>query len=241
MPSIVSGFMGASAAKKAAKVQADAARYAADQQMAMFDKMQKNLAPYRELGEFGIGQMMDALPSLTARFNPTMEQLAQTPGYQFALEQGLQATQNGYAAAGLGQSGAALKGAAQYAQGLASQTYQQQFQNYLGQNQQIYNMLGGLVNTGQGAAAGTANMGMQAQTNASNFLTSGAAAQAAGIMGSANAWAGALGGAGNNMMQMMMMGNMFGGGGGAAGAAGAAGAGGGGLMAGFNPLMMLLM
>jgi hypothetical protein len=56
-------------------------------------------------------------------------QLEQTPGYQFNLAQGLKATQNSAAARGLGVSGAALKGAATYATGLADSTYQNQFNN----------------------------------------------------------------------------------------------------------------
>lgn len=57
--------------------------------------------------------------------------LEQTPGYQFTLDQGLKSVQNSYAAQGLGSSGAALKGAASFATGLADQTYQQQLNNYL--------------------------------------------------------------------------------------------------------------
>ena len=54
-------------------------------------------------------------------------ELEQTPGYQFTRDQGLQAVQNSAAARGLGVSGAALKGAATYATGLADQTYKDQF------------------------------------------------------------------------------------------------------------------
>jgi hypothetical protein len=63
------------------------------------------------------------------KWDPTMAGLAQTPGYQFTLHQGLQATQNAAAARGLGVSGAALKGADTFATGLASQTYNQQLNN----------------------------------------------------------------------------------------------------------------
>lgn len=87
--------------------------------------------------------------NLAQTFNPTMAQLEQTPGYQFTLDQGLKATQNSYAAQGLGTSGAAMKGADQYATGLASTTYNQQLQNYLTQNAQQYNML--LSGQSQGA------------------------------------------------------------------------------------------
>jgi hypothetical protein len=62
-------------------------------------------------------------------WNPTMAGLAQTPGYQFTLQQGLLGTQNAAAAQGLGVSGAALKGAAGYATGLANSTYNQQLNN----------------------------------------------------------------------------------------------------------------
>lgn len=109
-----------------------------------------------------------------------MSRLAQTPGYQFALQQGLQATQNGFAAQGLGQSGAAIKGAGQYAEGLASTTYQQQVQNA----QQLAGM-------GQNAAAGLGTLGQQAGQIAGNFGTSGAAAGAAGVVGAGNALGGA--------------------------------------------------
>ena len=55
--------------------------------------------------------------------------LEATPGYQFALSQGLKSVQNSASARGLGVSGAAMKGAADYATGLADNTYQKQFAN----------------------------------------------------------------------------------------------------------------
>lgn len=193
----------------------------------------------------------------TPTFNPptNMQQLARTPGYQFALQQGLMATQNSQAAQGLATSGSALKSAATFAQGLASTTYQNQYNNalnaynsqfqnavnaynsqyqnllgagsltgqmaqaqnqqsmqfgqlYLGQEQQQYNMLANLANIGLGAATGQAQYGQQAAQNIGNInlgaasaigqnITSGAAAQAAGLVGSANAVGNALSGAGS--------------------------------------------
>lgn len=214
-----SAVVGAGAAQSAAQTQANAAQNAAASQMQMFHEMQANLEPFRQGGLTGLNQLISALPSLTKPFNPTMDQLAQTPGYQFALQQGMQGTQNSFAAQGLGNSGAALKGAANYATGLASQTYQQQFGNYMAQNQQIYNMLGGLTQTGLSAATGTAQLGMQAQTQANNFMTSGAAAQAAGMIGSANAINAGIGGVSNSLSQWGMLNfmknsGMFSGGGG---------------------------
>ena len=108
-----------------------------------------------------------------------MDRLAQTPGYQFALQQGLQATQSGFAAQGLGQSGPALKGAAQYAEGLASTTYQQQLSNFFN-----------LMSSGQSAAAGLGGLGLQSAGQAGGFSTSGAAASAGGLVGATNALGG---------------------------------------------------
>lgn len=76
-------------------------------------------------------------------WNPTMQQLASTPGYQFTLQQGLQGVQNQYSGMGLGVSGAEQKGAASYASGLASQTYDQQLKNaesIYGENLNAYNL-----------------------------------------------------------------------------------------------------
>jgi hypothetical protein len=142
-----------------------------------------------------------------------MSALAQTPGYQFTLQQGQLATQNSFAAQGLSASGAAVKGAAQYAEGLASTTYQQQFQNYLNQNQQIYNMLYNQTSMGESAAATAGSQAIQGSANIANTLTSGAAATAGGIMGSANAISGGLGNL-NTMAYLYNQGGLFGGSGG---------------------------
>ena len=56
-----------------------------------------------------------------------MEALQADPGYQFQLQQGNQALERSLAARGLGQSGAALKAAQEYGQGLANQTYNDYF------------------------------------------------------------------------------------------------------------------
>jgi hypothetical protein len=86
----------------------------------------------------------------TLQNGPTQAQLAATPGYQFTLNQGLESTQNSAAARGLGNSGAALKGAAAYATGLANSTYQNDF-NDMAQVAQGYNSLGNsYLNQGQG-------------------------------------------------------------------------------------------
>jgi len=83
----------------------------------------------------------------------TQENLEKTPGYDFTKTQGLKAVQNSAAARGLGVSGAALKGAATFATGLANQTYKDQFTLENTNRQNAYDRLMGLVSTGEGAAA----------------------------------------------------------------------------------------
>lgn len=128
----------------------------------------------------GPGNPMGATP-----FDP-QSFLEKTPGYQFIKNQGLQATQNSYASHGLSESGAALKGAANYAEGLASTTYEQRLQDY-------FQLLGG----GQNAAMGLGGFGTQAGLNMGNTAMSGAAATAAGTVGSANAISGGITGVAN--------------------------------------------
>jgi hypothetical protein len=114
------------------------------------------LNPFITAGSNALGAYQAALPGLTKPFDASM--LASTPGYQFTLGQGLKSTQNAFAAQGLGSSGAALKGAAAYSTGLAQNTYNQQFQNYLAQNQQIGNLLYAPVGTGANAAGQLASI-----------------------------------------------------------------------------------
>lgn len=205
--SAITSSNSADAAKSAAQTQANAANNASAQQLAMFEQMRQSLQPFIGTGVNANSQLAALTGTnpggnpltapLTKAFQPTMAQLAATPGYQFSLQQGLEATQNSYAAQGLGASGAAQKGAANYAEGLAGTTYQQQFANYLQQNQQIYNMLGQQNSLGENAAAGAGNAGLSAASTAGNFSTSGAAATAGGTIGAANAFTAGVGGASN--------------------------------------------
>lgn len=102
-------------------------------------------------------------------YEPVQSALEQTPGYQFARTQGLKAVQNSASAKGLGSSGAALKGAADFATGLADKTYGEQ-----------YNRLLGLTQVGQNAAVGAgsnlvgaANAQGAAYVNAGNNVAQG--------------------------------------------------------------------
>lgn len=219
----------ASGAKSAANTQAQAADNASQLQWQQFQQMQQNLQPYMNLGTSNIPGMqaqLGKLQGMNFSFNPTEDQLSQTPGYQFTLQQGLKNTNNALAAKGLNLSGAQAKGISNYTTGLADQTYQQQYQNALqqfmtnyGVQSDTYNRLSGLVGLGQNSAAGVGNAGLQTANQAGNYLTQGANAQAAGTIGTANAINGGLGSlSGSGLLYSMMNqgngSNIYGGGGG---------------------------
>jgi hypothetical protein len=209
--------LSSSASRSAANTQADAANRASDLQMQQFQQMQQNLAPYMGLGTSTIPMLQQFLGSGRLNdqfsFNPTMQQLEQTPGYQFTQQQGNKALDNAMAAKGLSLSGAQLKGLDQYNTGLASQTFQQQYQNALqnfntnyGQAGDQYNRLAGLVKLGQNSAAGVGDAGIQTASNIGNTLMGGANAQAAGQMGAAKALSGGLSSLGGAGMLYSMLG-----------------------------------
>lgn len=222
--SSISSSNAADASTSAAQTQAAAADRAAQAQLEMFNRTQGNLVPYMTAGKNALDQITFATGTnpggnpltapLTKPFQMTQAQLESTPGYQFTRDQGLMAVKNQLAAQGLGGSGAMLKGVTNYAEGLASGTFQTQFSNYLAQNQQIYNMLSGITTLGQNAAANVGTLGQQAQTQANALTTGGAAALAGGQIGAANALSAGLSGIGGSasnaaLLYAMNSGGMF--------------------------------
>lgn len=151
------------------------------------------------------GQLFDDLEAAQAYANENRTGgrayggFKETPGYQFQLAQGMDALQSTAAARGNLLSGATMQGALDYSQGLANQEYN----NYL-------NRLAGIGASGQAAAGNQANIGANYAANAGNALASVGNAQAAGAIGTANAWSNGL----NNLSGAFGYMNGSGGGGG---------------------------
>lgn len=203
--SIASGVIGANAASSAAKTQAAAANNAANMAQAQYGQTRADLLPYNLAGQFAVNDLVGRLPGLTAPFQMTQANLEATPGYQFTRDQGLKAVQSAAAAKGQGISGAALKGAAQYATGLADANYQNQFNNYQTTQNNAFNKLLGLGSLGESAGAQTGNLGLGATNTATNALTGGAAASAAGQVGAANALTNSINGLGTAGMNYLLL------------------------------------
>lgn len=226
---VVGAAVSSSASKSAAKTQAAAADNAAGIQSDQWQQTQANLKPYLQLGQSAVNPLLSAMGyyatqnddgtynfngtdsannPLQQRFTaPTADQAAATPGYQFTQQQGLKAVQNSAAARGLGTSGAAMKGAAGYATGLADSTYNDVYNRALQTFNTNYssaannaNRLQGLVGNGQNAAATNGSLGAANAGAIGNTLMSGANASASGTVGAANAVSSAAGSLGNSAL-----------------------------------------
>lgn len=173
------------AGNKAAGATRDASNAAVAEQQAALAQQKELGAPYTAFGQSGIKPLQDLL-GLTAGSTPASQQaaLAGTPGYQFALQQGLQSTKAQATAMGMGLSGNTLAALDQYSTGLADQTYQQRVGN-----------LEGVVGVGQAAAAGqAANIG-QGAANIGNIQMAQGQTQAGIAMNQGAAYSNILGNA----------------------------------------------
>jgi hypothetical protein len=218
-----SSLLSSKAAKSAASQQAAAADQAAQAAQQQQAQVRADLAPYRAAGQTGVDALMASLGlggpgtnllganginSLT--FQPTEAQLAATPGYQFTLGQGQLGVANSNAAAGRGISGAALKGAANYATGLADNTLRTQQGIFQSNLQNVLGPLANIANLGQTAATQTGQNSLASTAQSNAALQSGAASQAAGTVGSANALGSALGTAANAPLNTLLFQKLLG-------------------------------
>lgn len=152
------------AANRASAYQTTAAMNGVNAAGNLLQQSRSDLQPYRDIGSVAGDRLRDQLPFLTTAPQMSPEMLAlrergaipqemldlqkpitldqatleSLPGYQFTKTQGLKAVQNSAAARGLGVSGAALKGAATFATGLADSTYTNQFNLEQGNRQAAY-------------------------------------------------------------------------------------------------------
>lgn len=184
---IGAGALGAAASLGGSAIQAGATRDASKIQRDMFDLTRKDLAPYRKVGAKGINLLTKRIGDLTAPITLDQAFLEKTPGYQFARTQGLKAVQSGAAARGLGSSGAALKGAADFATGLADQTFGQQFSRELAQREAAFNKLLGVTGVGAGAATQGGKFATTTGQSIGGNTIAGGTATAAGLNGAGNA------------------------------------------------------
>lgn len=215
--SLLGGIFGGNAAGKASQQYIQALQQAQGQMQKTEGNVIGNYQPWINSGGQATSQLRDLLgtpgqgllQNWTGQFNaPTAAEAAQTPGYQFQLQQGLNAAQNSAAGNGSLLSGRTLADLNNYAQGTASTNYQNVFNNDLTQYQSAYNTFLNNQNNTYSRLMGESQTGLQGLGQMSQFASgmSGdiaslygqqGAAAAAGTIGQANAYSGALSGIGN--------------------------------------------
>ena len=212
--SIVGGLLGANAAGNASNAQVKGAQQAQQEiqqnqqnavgaQQTALGNITGAQQPYQNLGATSANHLADLV---SGGFQaPTLAQAEQTPGYQFTLGQGLDAINRNAAANGTLMTGNTGKALTDYATGLASTTYQNDYQNALNTYMANYQSLmggtnAGLNSTGQltGANLNVANqtgaIDMNAANQIANQINNAANARASGYLGKANAYGSMLGG-----------------------------------------------
>ena len=194
-----SSLIGANAAGNAADIQAAASDRANQVALDMFKQQKELQTPYREAGVTAQNRLMELLGlggntaaegygSANKPF--TYSDLTASPDYQFRLGEGLKALDRQAAMRGGLISGGAVKAAQEYGQQSASQEYNNAFNRYQTNRTNMLQPLGNLITSGQNAAANTGTAAQNYGTTAGSNITSGAAAQAAGGVGTANALTG---------------------------------------------------
>jgi len=194
------GYMQGQAAKSAARTQAEAADRAMAQERAMYEQSRDDLGPYRETGYTALKDIERMKPFLTAQFGP--EQFGQylDPSMAFRQRLGTQATERMANVGGGAISGNTLRALTDYGQNLASTEYGNAFNRFQTERGNIYNTLANIAGMGQGAVNTGVNAGQNFAATQTGLLTGQGAAQAAGTVGQANAYGGALGNLGNYAM-----------------------------------------
>lgn len=184
---------------QASRAQQNAANKAADTQLRMYETTRGDLAPYRQIGEQATGDMSNRLDELTGGINVDDKlndpNSISSKALAFQTKYGNKAIENSAAARGLGASGAAMRGIADYTTGAANQHYKDLFAMENTNQTNAYNRLLSLIQAGGNAAAQTGQAGTSAAQTAGSAQMAAGNAQAAGY----NAMGGAVSNAANNI------------------------------------------
>lgn len=214
---LIGGAMSADAAEDASRMQSDTAREQARIQKEIFDIQNRQQAPFRGTGYTALNQIGNLLPGQYTKYDTEGQPIGTgtgtgyltkeftnldlnqylAPNYAFQLGQGQNALRNQLNATGGLVGGNALQGLQDYTQNFAQNAYGNAFNQFQTQRGNIYNTLAGIAGIGQTAVGQTGNALQNYGTNVANLATGGAAAEAAGRVGAANAYSGALQNAGN--------------------------------------------
>lgn len=183
VPAAVSLFTGSQNRQAASQASDAATRASENAQAVQKDALERQMelsAPYRQAGVTGQNRLMELLglgentgAEGYGRYAKdfSMADYQADPGYAFRLGEGMKQLQSNARARGGAVSGNTMMGAQKYAQGLASQEYQNAFNRYQTNRTNQLAPLGSLMTSGQNAAAGAGAQAGNYGANVSNLMT----------------------------------------------------------------------
>lgn len=180
---LISGAIQSSAANSAAKTQAGATQAGIDELRRQYDQTRQDFTPWREAGQRALGSLEQDIGRM-----PTSEEVMADPGYQFGMQQGMQAIDRRLAAIGGRRGGAAAKAGARFATDYASTQYGAAYQR----RQDRLNRLAALAGIGQTATGASAAAGQSATNAITGMIRSQGDAAAANSMYQGNIWGNAV-------------------------------------------------
>lgn len=188
--SVAGGIATGKGAKKAAKAAAQGAEANRKEYQQFWEDAQGMWQPTIDRGN-NYSSVIDGLNGLggEAEANAAFDRWRNATGYQFQLDQGLGAVNSNAYASGMGDSGATLKALQDRGNQIASQSYNNYYNQLLGQQALGQQAMGNLMNANQWATQGMTN---------ANDTQYGTKAQSA--VQSASGWANAMNGVGQAAM-----------------------------------------
>lgn len=175
------GVLGAAGSAISGSEQAGAANNATAAQLKMYNQTRSDLMPYQQMGGQAFSQVGQLLGLNGSDSSSMLATLRNSPGYQFALNQGQTGLDRTAAARGLLLSGGQLKDTVNYNQGMADQLYGT-----------YYNQLMGASQLGENAAAATGTAGTAAGQGMAQSMMGAGQAIGGAITGGVNNIGGAL-------------------------------------------------
>ena len=194
------------AASTAAQASGEASAASIAEQRRQYDLSRADYQPFLTAGTGAVNRLAAGVaPGGEFSRNFTAADFEADPGYGFRLSEGMKALDRSAASRGGLLSGATLKGAQQYGQGLASQEYQNAFNRFQTNRANQLNPLQSLAGQGQTTATSLGSAGANMAGNIGNAYMTSAANTGNAAMAAAGARNSAFGGAAN------VLGRMYGG------------------------------
>ena len=203
----------------AGSTQADGQQQAAQTQAGMFNTINGQEQPFMKAGVNATDTLSQLLGmsgtagskvgstgldqgSLNKSFTPADFLANKDPGYEFQMQQGDQAIRNAATPTAGALAGSTLKDMMTFNQGLASTGYQNAFNRFQTQQNNIFGRLSGIAGMGQNAASNTGTAGTELGKGMGQAQAAAGGSLAGGIVGATN-----------SIGKGMMLNNMFGNGG----------------------------